>query len=171
MRILVAILIVLAGAAAYGADTLAKELEPLRPFIGKTWKGQFKNSTPEKPRVDVAKWERALNGQAVRIIHSVNEGSYGGESIIMWNRKNQRLEYHYFTTAGFMTQGTMKVEGKKLITRETVTGGEVTEVEATNELTADGKLRVTAQYLKDGKPAGGREMTYEEAPNAQVIFK
>jgi len=23
----------------------------------------------------------------------------------------------------------------------------------------------------DGKPAGGREMTYEEAPNAQVIFK
>jgi hypothetical protein len=44
-------------------------------------------------------------------------------------------------------------------------------VEATNELTDDGKLRVTAQYFKDGKPTGGREMTYEEAPNAQVIFK
>jgi hypothetical protein len=114
-----------------------------------------------------------LNGQAVRILHSVNDGSYGGESIIMWNRKNQRLEYDYFTTAGFTTHGTLKVEGKKLITRETVTGGngDVTEVEATNELTADGKLRVTAQYFKDGKPAGGREMTYEEAPNAQVIFK
>jgi hypothetical protein len=156
---------------AHGADTLAKELEPLRPFIGKTWKGQFTNSTPEKPRVDVAKWERALNGQAVRIIHSVNDGSYGGESIIMWSAKNQRLEYHYFTTAGFMTHGTMKVDGKKLITRETVTGGEVTDVEATNELTAEGKLRVTAQYFKDGKPAGGRAMTYEEAPNAQVIFR
>jgi len=89
----------------------------------------------------------------------------------MWNKKNQRLEYDYFTTAGFTTHGTLKVDGKKLITRETVIGGEVTEVEATNELTADGKLRVTAQYFKDGKPAGGREMTYEEAPNAQVIFK
>ena len=57
MRILVAVFTMFA-AAAYGADTLAlaKELEPLRPFIGKTWKGQFKNSTPEKPRVDVAKW-------------------------------------------------------------------------------------------------------------------
>ena len=171
MRLLIATLIVIAGAAAHGADTLAKELEPLRPFIGKTWKGHFINSTPEKPRVDVAKWERALNGQAVRILHSVNDGSYGGESIIMWNKKSQQLEYHYFTTAGFMTHGTMKVDGRKLITRETVTGGEVTEVEAVNELTADGKLRVTAQYLKNGKPTGSREMTYEEAPNAQVIFK
>ena len=171
MKTILAIFTLLAGATAYGADTLAKELEPLRPFIGKTWKGHFKNATPEKPRVDVAKWERALNGHAVRILHSVNDGSYGGESIIMWNRKNQRLEYHYFTTAGFTTHGTMKVEGNKLITRETVTGGEVTEVEATSELTADGKLRVTAQYLKDGKPTGSREMTYEEAPNAQVVFK
>jgi hypothetical protein len=171
MRLLIATLIVIAGAAVHGADTLAKELELLRPFLGKTWKGEFKNSTPDKPRIDVAKWERALNGQAVRILHSVNDGSYGGESIIMWNKKNQRLEYHYFTTAGFMTHGTMKVDGKKLITRETVTGGEVTEVEATTELTADGKLRVTAQYFKDGKPTGGREMTYGEAPNAQVIFK
>jgi hypothetical protein len=40
---------------AYGADTLAKELQPLEPFIGKTWKAHFKNSTPEKPRIDVAK--------------------------------------------------------------------------------------------------------------------
>ena len=162
----------LSGVAAYAAEeNLAKELEPLRPFIGKTWKGHFKDSTPEKPKVDVARWERALNGNAVRILHSVNDGSYGGESIIMWNRKNQRLEYHYFTTAGFTTHGTMKVEDKKLITRERVTGGEVTEVEATNELTADGKLRVTAHYLKNGERTGGREMVYEEAPGAQVIFK
>ena len=171
MRALPLLIVLFALSSAADELTLAKELEPLRPFIGKTWKGHFKNSTPEKPRVDIAKWERALNGQAVRIIHSVNDGSYGGESIIMWNKKNERLEYHYFTTAGFMTQGTMKVDGRKLITRETVTGGEVTEVEATNELTADGKLHVTAQYLKDGKPTGSREMTYEEAPNAQVIFK
>src|SRR5687767_527764 len=128
MKAFVSLFIVLAGAAAYGADALAKELEPLRPFIGKTWKGHFNTSPPEKPKIDVAKWERALNGQAVRILHSVNDGSYGGETIIMWNRKNQRLEYHYFTTAGFTTHGTMKVEGKKLITRETVTGGDVTEV-------------------------------------------
>jgi hypothetical protein len=72
MKILVTAVILCAAFAARAADTLAKELEPLRSFIGKTWKGQFKGSTPEKPKVDIAKWERALNGQAVRIFHSVN---------------------------------------------------------------------------------------------------
>ena len=171
MKMLLAFLLVAAAAPLYAADTLAKEIEPLRSFIGKTWKGHFKDSTADKPRVDVAKWERALNGKGVRILHSVNDGSYGGESIIMWNKKNERLEYHYFTTAGFMTHGTMRVEGNKLITRETVTGGEVTEVEATHELLPDGKMRVSARHFKDGKQTGGREMVYEEAPGAQVVFR
>lgn len=168
-----ALLLGVLSASAADSTSLAKEIEPLRPFIGKTWKGEFKDSTPEKPKVDVSKWERALNGRAVRILHSVNDGSYGGESIIMWNKKNERLEFHYFTTAGFTTQGTMKVEGKKIITRETVTGsgGDVTEVEAATELLPDGKLRATAQYLKNGEKTGSREILYEEAPNAQVVFK
>jgi hypothetical protein len=171
MRLMIISLVLLVAANMRAADPLAKELEPLRPFIGKTWRGEFKDSAPAKPRVDVAKWERALNGKAVRILHSVNDGSYGGESIIMWNSKNQSLEFHYFTTAGFMTQGTMKVDGRKIITREKVTGANVTEVEATTELLPDGKLRVSAQHFKNGERTGGREMIYEEAPNAQVLFK
>src|SRR5262245_49159627 len=129
-----ALLLIIGTSQLCAADApldLAKELEPLRPFIGKTWKGHFKSSTPEKPRIDVAQWERALNGKAVRIRHSVNDGSYGGESIVMWNRKTERIEFTYFTTAGFITQGTMRVEGQKAITREIVTGndGGITEVE------------------------------------------
>jgi len=62
-----------ASAMADQTNDLAKGLEPLRPFL-KTWKGHFKNSTPEKPVYDTAKWERAMNGQAVRVTHSVNDG-------------------------------------------------------------------------------------------------
>src|ERR1051325_4965018 len=81
----------------YGPLTnLSTQLEPLRPFIGKTWKGEFKSSTPEKARFDISKWERALNGKAVRILHSVNDGEYGGETIITSNAKAERLESHYF---------------------------------------------------------------------------
>src|SRR5262245_33334512 len=54
------------------AESLDEHLAPLRPFLGKTWKGEFKNSTPEKPRFDISRWERALNGKAVRVVHSVN---------------------------------------------------------------------------------------------------
>jgi len=57
---------------------LESHLEPLRPLLDKTWKGPFKRSTPDKPVVDVMRWERALNGKAVRVLHSVNDGNYGG---------------------------------------------------------------------------------------------
>jgi len=48
-----------------GSDNLSldEHLEPLRPLLDNTWKGTFSNSTPDKPIVDVARWERALNGQ------------------------------------------------------------------------------------------------------------
>lgn len=56
--------------------TLDPHLEPLRPLLDTTWKATFPNSTPEKPIVDVARWERALNGKAIRILHSINDGTY-----------------------------------------------------------------------------------------------
>lgn len=167
---------VFVGLAARSAEASAKlipELEPLRPFLGKTWKGHFKNSTPEKPVVDISKWERALNGQAIRVLHSINNGVYGGETIFMVNGKTKEIEYHYFTTAGFMTKGTMVVEGKKMISKETVVGNQegVTEVHATSEITADGKLKVVSRYLKEGEWVDGHSVTYEQAPDASVIFK
>jgi len=76
--------------AAAEPPPLDPHLEPLRPWLEKTWKGEFKNSTPEKPIVDVARWERALNGKAVRVLHSINDGVYGGESLVMWDEEKSR---------------------------------------------------------------------------------
>lgn len=171
-----AALVLFATAALNGAEpasALAKELEPLRPFIGKTWKGPFRSSTPEKPLHDVAKWERAMNGQAVRVLHSINDGKYGGESIIMWNRKTERLEFHYFTTAGFFTQGTIQVEGNRMISHEVVTGSDegITEVKATTELLPDGRMQSKSRYLKKGEWVDGHSVTYQVTPEAEVIFK
>lgn len=67
--------------AANSKETLEPNLEPLRPLLGKTWRGEFAASTPEKPVVDIMYWERALNGAAVRVLHSINHGEYGGETI------------------------------------------------------------------------------------------
>src|SRR6185369_10383278 len=65
--------------SAADQPSLKSHLEPFRPLIEKTWKGAFKNS--KKPTTDVMRWERALNGKAIRVLHSVNDGSYGGETI------------------------------------------------------------------------------------------
>jgi hypothetical protein len=161
-----------ASAMADQTNDLAKGLEPLRPFL-KTWKGHFKNSTPEKPNFDVQKWERALNGRALRILHSVNNGSYGGETIIFPNPKSSTLEFHYFTTAGFSTRGTIDFDGNKVITNEEVSRNDdgITKVKGTTELLADGKMRVLTQYFKNGAWTDGRDMTYQESPAAEVLFR
>ena len=156
-----------------GGPAVDPHLEPLRPLLGKTWKGVFKNSKPDKPTVDIMRWERGLNGKAVRVLHSINDGAYGGETIFMWDEKKQAVTYHYFTTAGFMTVGTLSSKGGKLITHEVVSGsaGGVTEVRGTSELLPGGAFCVKTEYLKEGKWEPGREVVYTEDPTAEVVFK
>lgn len=158
---------------AGSTESLAAPLEPLRPFIGKTWRGEMAASTPEKPMVDISRWERALNGQAVRVLHSINNGEYGGESIIYWDPKLQSLAFYYFTTAGFHTNGTMKFENGKFSGSEAVTGAEngITEVRSTSEVLADGRLHSKAEYLQNGQWVPGHEITYVPDPAAQVVFR
>ena len=168
-------LVALMSLANYAAaqEDLAENLKVFKPFIGKIWKGEFKNSTKEKPVIDVARWERALNGQAIRVLHSINNGEYGGESIILWDAKQQSVVYYYFTTAGFYTHGTMKFEKNKFISHEYVTGNQngITEVKGTGEITADGKMVSKSQYLQNGKWVDGHEAVYVEDATAQVVFK
>ena len=151
---------------------LDEKLQPLKPFLGK-WRGEFKGSTPEKPTIDISHWERALNGKAVKIIHSINDGAYGGETFVTWDEAKKSLVYHYFTTAGFMTKGTMRVDGKKLECHEHVTGSAngATEVKSIYELREDGTIHSAATYFKDGNWDQGREVTYKPAPNARPLFR
>jgi hypothetical protein len=146
---------------------------PLLPLLGKTWRGEFANSTPEKPVVDISRWELALNGQVIRILHSINDGDYGGETIILWDEASRGLIYYYFTTAGYTTRGQITFEGSRVISREVVTGDQtgITEVESVSELLADGRMQVKSKYLQNGAWVPGRETVYAEAPQAEVKFK
>jgi hypothetical protein len=152
---------------------LSEHLVPLAPFVGKTWRGEFVDSTSEKPMFDVARWEIALNGQAIRILHSVNDGLYGGETILYWDPGQGRIVSHYFTTAGFYTTGTVEVKGAAAIGRETVMGNAngISEVESTSELLPDGRLHAKARYLKNGAWVAGHEILYAVDPQAEVRFK
>lgn len=167
----IAFLSMVAGAIAQ--DDLDENLQAFKPFLGKTWKGDLSDPDMNKPAIDVSRWERALNGQAVRVLHSVNNGEYGGESIIVWDNAKKSLVYYYFTTAGFFTHGTMKVENGKFISHEYVTGNAngVTEVKGTGEVTADGKMISKSQYLQNGKWIDGHSAVYTEDAAAHVVFK
>jgi hypothetical protein len=155
------------------AAELSKPLQPLAFLVGKTWRSVFPDSTPAKPVVDVSRFEVALNGQAVRNLHSINEGDYGGETLIVWDQAKQKIVYYYFTTAGFYTSGSMSVEDGAIVSRELVTGDAngVTEVQATSRMLPDGRLSVKARMLKNGEWVDGRERIYAEDAKAVVRFK
>lgn len=152
--------------------SLDPNLEVLRPFLG-GWRGEFKRSTPENPLVDTARWERALNGKAIRIIHSINDGVYGGESLLYWDKEQEKIAYTYYTTADFRTVGTLSVSGKKMMAHEKVLGDAegAKEVRATMELREDGSMVSKAEFLKNGAWEPGHEVTYRRAPDAKPAFK
>jgi len=154
-------------------QTLDPHLEPLRPWLGKTWRSESTQAGSDKSNVDVARWERALNGKAVRILHSIDDGAYGGETIATWDETKKSVVYHYFTTAGFMTTGTMTFKDGKVVTNETVSGnaGGVTEVRGTTEIATDGTFRMKTEYLKEGKWQPARDAIYREDAAAAVVFK
>lgn len=154
-------------------EYLDPHLEGLKPLLGMTFKGVFKNSTPESPLVDVAHWERALNGKAVRLVHSLNNGMYGGESIFRWDEEKKAVTYHYFTTADFMTVGTVEFKPGKIVTHEKVVGqaGGIATVDGETTFTAEGGYVVRAESkTADGK-TNVRETTYKRDLNSRVVFK
>ena len=159
--------------SAADKSSLDPHLQPLQPLLEKTWKGGFKNSKPEKPTVDVMRWERTLNGKAIRTLHSINDGAYGGETIIRWDEQKQSIVYHYFTTAGFMTTGTMDFKDGKVLTHEVVSGnsGKTTAVRGTSEIQPDGSFHVKTEHQENGEWVPGHEVTYKEDPSAKVIFR
>lgn len=171
--VLVGTLLVAVSTSAAETANLDEHLEALRPFLAKTWRGQFKDSKRDQPMFDIARWERALNGKAVRVLHSIDDGRYGGESIIHWDSEKNQISYHYFTTAGFYTTGTMTCVDGKITAVEKVTGNSngITEVRSTYELRRDGTVLNKSEYIKNGQAAGHREVIYREDASAEVKFK
>lgn len=151
--------------------TVDKQLQIFIPYLG-TWQSDFKVEEGKSPVTDVSKWERALNGKAIRTLHSINQGEYGGESLIFFDKAKNSIVFYYFTTAGFYTSGTIELlSGYRFAAYESVTGNDngISQVKSVSEL-HEGKLRVSTSYLKNGKWTEPEQRDY--FPSKQdVVFK
>jgi hypothetical protein len=154
-------------------DSLNEHLQPFKSYLNRTWKGTFIGESGQPPMYDIARWERILNGQAIRMMHSVNKGIYGGETILFWDKSKKSLVYYYFTTAGFFTQGTMSVAEGKWVAHEYVANNAngITEVRSTSEFRADGSMFTVAEFLQNGSWVPGHSIEYVEEPGAEMIFR
>lgn len=153
------------------AESLDSHLSVFEPYLG-TWQADFAVPEGQAPMRDVSRLERALNGTAIRTVHSINDGMYGGESFIFWDKDQKSLIFYYFTTAGFYTQGGIEVlDSGEFVAYEAVTGSDegITEVKSTSRMEG-GKMHITTQYLKNGQWTTPESRSYQRS-TLPVIFK
>lgn len=160
---------------AAGQGELHPKLEPLRPYLEQHWQGELSQPGAAEKVIDRALWSRALNGQAIKTVHSVNDGQYGGESFIFWDESKQSLAYYYFTTAGFYTHGTMSFDSQlgEIVALEMVENNQngITQVKSFSRIMPDGSLHTKSSYLQNGTWVDGHSATYKPVAQQQIRFK
>ena len=151
---------------------LSNHLTGLKPFIGNTYKGDFINSTIENPMIDVLSFERALNGNAVKVIHSVNNGEFGGETMVMWNPEKEGLQSWYFTSAGSLTIQNVQIKKDTFISIENVERNQngITKVKTIIEVLHGNQITKRTKYLMNNIWKDGSETIYNKVHDDKPVF-
>lgn len=144
----------------------------LDPFVGKIYKALVANTDEGEPVYDVSHWEWTLGGDAVRVRHSVGDGTYAGETLMTYDSRSGTIVYFYATTGGFYSRGQLRVQDNVFTTTEVVTGNPdgIVGVQSTGILMDDGSLHMlTSMRTRQGW--GEPDTTiYLPAPDAEVVF-
>lgn len=79
------------------------------PFLGNAYRGV--SISPEfEATDDLIYWRAALGGQAVRAVHALADGSYGGESLYYADQSGG-IRWIYVSNSGFHTTGRVAPQG------------------------------------------------------------
>jgi hypothetical protein len=165
MKHLLLILVLLLTTPVHAQDSHNEKLLVLAPFIG-TWKAEVAENT-----YDVSHYDWVLGGKALRIMHSINDGAYGGEALVHWNEEKQAITFHYITTSTFYTEGTISLTEAGFDAQEIVHGNMdgIVETRSGYEM-KDGEIHVWSQLLKNGEWTEKETAIYSKAPGAEVRF-
>jgi len=154
-------------------EELSKHLSGLQNFIDKKFKGEFYNSTKEKPLFDVIHFERILNGSAICISHSVNDGEYGGKYIIIWNSDIGKVESYYFSTGGEIRVSKARIHNEEIIIEDDYLKNKngIKKVKKTYKLNDIGYLENHIEYLMNNLWVKTYEINYVENDSVKIIFQ
>ncbi len=135
----------------------------LADLVGRTFRGEPTDASAGAV-ADVQLWLWSDDGEALIIKHRLEDGSYGGDSIVTKNTETGKLSYIYNTNAGFSTRGDFVLDGKGTWEAiEEVTGNsDVTKVRSRGYIREDGAMISNSEYLKKGEWVPGNSFIYHE---------
>jgi hypothetical protein len=160
------------GSTALSASQLIEELKIFEPFTEKTWVHQTGQSGSPDYFHDVIRWSVIMGGNAILTEHSVNEGVYGGYTLIFYDQKTDIIRCTYVTTGGFYTECTMKEEEGGIVILETVKGTRRGPKAVRSMITLEGELYIIkSQYQIENDWSKEEVRSYHEDAEALVVFE
>ena len=169
------IIAVLCGVVGLFASAAAQDpYEPMAFFAkldGMTLRGE--GVGPDgKPIVDIARYEMILGGRAFQSTHRLEDGSYGGRSIFFYDEGAEQYIFHYFTTAGFHTTGSIEMTETGFTSVEKVAGHESIVVVRSEMIFGEDEVRVSPSYVdKDGAVSAAEERIYRPIDDPGPLFE
>ncbi|MEL7129283.1 MAG: hypothetical protein AAGK23_07030 [Pseudomonadota bacterium] len=135
----------------------------LADFPGRTFRGEPSDNSSET-QADIQSWAWALGGAGLSVTHALEDGTYGGETLIYQDKSSDALAYVYVTNAGFRTEGTFTLgDDGTWEAIEAVQGHEtITKVRSRGRVRADDALVMQSDYLSEGEWEPGHGFVYRE---------
>lgn len=123
------------------------------------------------PIADVVTYRFILGGRALESVHRVEGTSYGGKTVIFYDEGAEEYVFHYFTTAGFHTTGTINLTDDGFEAIETVHNHpQYAEVRSRVTYEGDNLVVASSHVTNEGEVAEAGARTYVPAPGAVVAF-
>lgn len=135
----------------------------LADFPGHMFRGEPTGDNSEA-LADYQLWSWTEDGAALMIRHALEDGSYGGETIVRPGTTGDELTYVYYTNGGFSTQGhfTVSEEGVWEAVEEVTGQGDITKVRSRGHRREDGALISKSEYFSNGEWVPGHGFVYRE---------
>ncbi|MCA8901195.1 MAG: hypothetical protein KDA53_08075 [Hyphomonas sp.] len=137
---------------------------PLARLAGTRWYGDPGEEDMAKGQpADISEWQWELGGAILVNRHVLENGSYGGITLIRPDCRTGALSYDYITSAGFVTSGTFELkEDGSWVSEEDVHGiVHILKVRSTGRLRDDGTMTSESKFLgDDGEWGAGHVFTY-----------
>jgi len=121
----VAVAVLAAAAAGFAAVSATPEidarLEPLRPLLGKTWRGSLASPDGTHSYVVVRRFEPVAGGKVIKITKENPDLGGRGEGFLYWDDVTKRIRLFFIEESGVFLEGSVTSDGKVITFEGTMT--------------------------------------------------